>query len=117
MGVALACVVPHTALAGSLSELRAEELARLAIGHPEADLEPFDPGVPEAKAYYSFEWIDPHPGTSVHVMFLAVNKKTGDVWNLDDCNDHLWPKLSKKRMQAMKPPAFVTPMGCEGASE
>jgi hypothetical protein len=93
-----------------MSPDQAYALALRAIGQPHADLEPF----PDTyDGFYLFEWINPNPNMSLHVLSLAVNRRSGDVWSIDDLCHHLWPRRSRRALAMLKSPRNLLPPLCD----
>jgi hypothetical protein len=101
---------PHSK---EISAKQAERLAGLAVKehdrHP--TLQPFDG---RCAGFYFFEELNvSNPNTSVHILALAVNQYTGDVWAIDGICHHLWPKLTRRKVAALRSPRSDTPWQCD----
>jgi hypothetical protein len=65
---------------------------------------------PHNPAFYYFEELNPNPNTSVHVATITVNKRTGEVWDVEGSVCWLLLRSSASR------PKPVPPKECEEIS-
>jgi hypothetical protein len=83
----------------------AEKLAARAVREhdPNPLLQPYSSSY--GGEFYYFEEMNPNPNTSAHVATIAVNRGTGDVWNVAGSVCHLIikSKTAAPRREAHKP--------------
>lgn len=81
-------------------ELTREAVAVLGIDAKVMVLVPYaDDHAPE---FYSFEVFRRGSSANGHVGYFAVNRWTGDVWNIDGCSRIASPVLSKEQESILK---------------
>jgi hypothetical protein len=108
------------AFAATLSRAQAQRLADQAVRHVSGmkkfptykpDLNQFDG---KDGRFFFFEEISPPQAQgSAHIRSLAVNKSTGDVWEIDGICGHMWPLLTAHQVAALRGRRANTPWECE----
>jgi hypothetical protein len=101
-------VHPH---AYSMAE--AERLAARAVrvNDPKPLLEPYSSSY--GGHFYYFEELNPNPNGSAHVATIAVNRRTGDVWDVAGSVCHL---IAKSKNAASPRGRLRSPAECDEIS-
>jgi len=60
--------------------------------------------------FYYFE----QTGAGAHVMSFAVNRISGDVWSIEGGCGHVFPSVSHRQLQYLRPPRNILPAECNG---
>jgi hypothetical protein len=106
VAVALVGIVPGAHAARLLTQRQARDLARRVAKHEHIDLtsqwiefDSMDAGTPYTRGFWSFTVVRDArtPGPDTTLRRYAVNRTTGDVWEMTLCRKYDFPALAALR--------------------